>query len=174
MHRCARRWLTLACLLAFPLVALGQEDLHQVKVGPYGDQVRIIDAVATPAANGYKLQSLIVDLTPAKNKKDPPSVVHVDLTSTVRDMQTGKKDQQALILRWSASGEFEVKCEGKWTKQDAAKFVTVVETVKALISSLPLDKKAPTDVTLPAEVEQKVSALLESLPASELPCVRKG
>jgi hypothetical protein len=173
MRRRLCHWLTLACLCAFPVIALGQAGMHQVKVGPYGDQVRIIDALATPAANGYKLQSLIVDIMPAKNKRDQPLAVHVDLTATVRDMQTGKKDQQALVLRWAANGDFEVKCDGKWTKQDATKFATVVDTVKAVISNVPLDQKAPTDVTLPAEVEQRVSNLLESLAASDLPCIRK-
>ena len=112
MRRRLCHWLTLACLCTFPVIALGQAEMHQVKVGPYGDQVRIIDALATPAANGYKLQSLIVDITPAKNKRDQPLAVHVDLTATVRDMQTGKKDQQALVLRWAANGDFEVKCDG--------------------------------------------------------------
>jgi hypothetical protein len=45
MRRHTFNWLTLVWLGAASVIALGKQELHQVKVGPYGDQVRIIDAM---------------------------------------------------------------------------------------------------------------------------------
>jgi hypothetical protein len=170
--RPALKWLALVGLCFLPVATSGQERIHQVKVGPYGDEIRIIDAVIEPAPEGYKMQSMIIDVKPAKSKKEPPQSVQVDLTSTVRSLKTGKKEQQILVLRWKATGELEFKCDGKWVKQDASTAATIIETVKAVIENVPLDAKTPTEVTLPQEIEQRVSAALDGLGSKDLPCVR--
>ena len=170
--RTALKWLAFACLCFFPAIALGQERITTVKVGPYGDQVRIIVALIDPSPDGYKMQSMIIDLTPAKNKGDQPLSVQVDLTSTVRSLSTGKKQQYILLMRWKGPGEVELKCEGKWAKQDQTAPARVVETVKAVVENVPLNTKTPTDVTLPQEIGQRVSAALDSLGGKDLPCVR--
>lgn len=170
--RAALKTLALALFCLCPAIALGQEKIRTVKVGPYGDQVRIVVTLIDPTADGYKMQSLIIDLTPAKNKGEQPSSVHVDLTSTVRTVGTGKKEQQILVLRWQGTGEAESKCDGKWTKPDGTETAQIVETVKAVIGKVPLATKTPIDASLPEELEQKVAAVLDSLRSKTLPCVR--
>ena len=167
--------LKLFAFVSFCLVttlALGQERVRTVKVGPYGDQVRIVVALIEPAPDGYKMQSLIIDLTPAKTRNEPPSAVHVDLTSTVRTLSTAKKEQQILIMRWQGAAGVELRCDGKWVKQEGAETAQIVETVKAVIAKMPLETKALIDATLPEELEQRVGAALNSLSSKSLPCVR--
>ena len=165
----------LLCFSLMPAGASSQEQTKQVMVGRHGDQVRVVVAFMNLTEEGYKLQSLIIDLSPARNSKEPPSSVQVDLTSTLRSLATGKKQQQILVLRWKKPGELELKCEGKWAKRDmTAALNEIVETTQAVIRSVPLDAKSPTEVTLPPEVEQKVTALLDSLKTADLPCLRDG
>lgn len=182
MRRITKLLICLSLLLApaaAVTAALGQEErTRQFIVGPNGgDQTRILVAFAEPSQDSYKLQSMIIDLTSVKNKRDEPSAfVQVDLTSTVRSLTSGEKKQKILVLRWKKSGtEIELKCEGKWVKQStpsAAAIDKIVEATKAVIESVPLDAKTPTEATLSPELEQKVSSILNALDTEDIACLR--
>jgi hypothetical protein len=144
-------------------------------VGPNGDQVRVVVAFIDLSEDEYKMQSMIIDLTPVKNREEQPSSVQVDLTTTVRSLSTGEKKQKILLLRWNKTGEIELRCSGKWVKQDTGAVPgKIIEAIKAVIQNVPLDTKAPTDATLPQEVEQKVSSALNALNTEALPCIKDG
>ena len=165
----------LVCLCLLQVSASAQEPIRKFMVGPREDQVRVVLAFAEPSQEGYKLRSMIIDLKPAKDRKEQPSAVHVDLTSTVRSLETGAKKQKILILRWNKAGELELKCEGKWKKQESVASIEKIVTVtRAVIEAVPLDAKAPTEVTLSGDLEQKVTAILDALFTEELPCLRDG
>ncbi|HEX8368413.1 MAG TPA: hypothetical protein VF604_07710 [Pyrinomonadaceae bacterium] len=120
------------------------------------------------------MQSMIINLEPAKNKKEQTSAFFVDLTSTVRNLSSGEKKQKILLLQWEKSGAIELNCGGKWMKQDKsdAAIENIAEVTRAVIQSVPLDEKTTTRVTLPPEVEQKVISILNSLQTENLPCLR--
>jgi hypothetical protein len=156
-----------------PASAMCQERIREVRVGPNGDQVRIVVAFIEPSQEAYRMQSMIIDVKPVKNSKEPSSF-HVDVTSTDRSLSTGAKKQMIVLLRWKQTGEIELKCDGKWVKQDALLAINeIVEATKAVIRSVPLDTRTPTEVTLPDEVEQKVSSVLNSLETEDIPCLRR-
>lgn len=67
--RAALKTLALALFCLCPAIALGQEKIRTVKVGPYGDQVRIVVTLIDPTADGYKMQSLIIDLTTGEEQR---------------------------------------------------------------------------------------------------------
>lgn len=163
----------LMCLCLMPVSGLCQGRIRKVMVGPKDDQVRIIVAFIEPTQESYRMQSMIIDLSPVKNRKEQPSFFQIDLTSTVRSLSTGEKKQKILLLHWKKTGEIELKCDGKWAKQDASSAIdNIVEVTKAVIQNIPVDMKTPTEVTLPQEVEQKVSSVLNSLDAENFPCLR--
>ena len=163
----------LLCLCLMPASALGQERIRKVMVGPKDDQVRIVVAFIEPSQDSYIMQSMIIDLNPLKNRNEQPSSFQVDLTSTVRSLSTGEKKQKILLLRWKKAGEIELKCNGKWLKQDTMLAVNnIVEAAKVVIQSVPVDAKAPTEATLSQEVEQKVTSILKALDTEKLPCLR--
>jgi hypothetical protein len=165
--------LLLLCLM--PVGALSQERVRSVMVGPRGDQTRIVIALIEPNDKGYKMQSMIIDIAPIKNRNEMPTSAQVDLTSTDRFLSTGQKDQKILLLRWKKAGEIELKCEGKWEKQDKnAAIDKIMETIKAVIGAVPLDTKKTTEVTLPTEIEEQVTSLLNALHTEEFPCVRNA
>lgn len=158
-------------LLATP--ALAQDRLVKSMVGPYGDQTRIVLAFMEPLEDGYRLQSMIVDVSPANAKNSDPSTVHLDLTSTVRNATTGAKKQTILILRWK-NGELESKCEGEWKKKDiSAAFKKIIELTTTVIQTAPQKFTTQMEITLPAELERKISALFDSLGTEDYPCLRK-
>ena len=163
----------LLCLCLMPAGALCQERIRKVMVGPKDDQVRIVVAFIEPSQDSYIMQSMIIDLNPVKNRNEQPSSFQVDLTSTVRSLSTGEKKQKILLLRWKKAGEIELKCNGKWLKQDTMLAVNnIVEAAKVVIQSVPVDAKAPTEATLTQEVEQKVTSILNALDTEKLPCLR--
>jgi hypothetical protein len=143
-------------------------------VGPHDNQIRVVIAFADTLQEGYKLQTMIIDLTPIKSSKEQPSSVEVDLTSTVRSLSTGEKKQKILLLRWKKTGEIELRCDGQWVKQDAGTAIDkFVEATKAVIQSIPLNTKTPTDVTLSQELEQKISSTFNALDTENIPCLRE-
>jgi hypothetical protein len=162
------------CLCLLPSAVLCQERIRQVMVGPKNDQFSIVVAFIEPSPESYTMQSMIINLEPVKNKKEQPSAFFVDLTSTVRNLSSGEKQQKILLLQWKKSGAIELKCDGKWVKQDAAgsAIENIGEVTKAVIQSVPLDAKSPTAAKLPPEVEQKVISILNSLQTENLPCLR--
>ena len=161
------------CLCLAPATTAAQDQIRKFMVGPYGDQTRIIYAVTDILPDGYKLQSMIIDMTRVKNSNEEPSSVLVDLTSTVRSLSTGEKKQKILILRWKKTGELELKCDGNWTKQDkVAAIDTILETAKTVIQSVPLNTKTPTEVSVTPELEQKISLVFDSLNTKAMPCLR--
>jgi hypothetical protein len=163
--------LLLLCLV--PVGALSQERVRSVMVGPRGDEIRIAVALIEPNDKGYKMQSMIIDIARIKNKNEMPTSAQVDLTSTDRFLSTGEKSQKILLLRWKKAGEIELKCDGKWEKRDKnAAIDRIMEVVKAVIGAVPLDTKKVTEVTLPAEIEEQVTSLLDALHTEEFPCVR--
>jgi hypothetical protein len=164
----------LVCLCLLPAAGLGQERIRQVMVGPSNDQFRIVVAFIEPSPESYIMQSMIINLDKIKNKNEQPSSFLLDLTSTVRNLSTGEKKQKILLLQWKKSGAIELKCDGKWVKQDtpAAAIEKIVEATKTVIQSVPLDAKTPTQAKLPPEVEQNVISILNSLQTENLPCLR--
>jgi hypothetical protein len=144
-------------------------------VGPNNGQVRVVIAIIEPTEESYRMQSMIIDVNSVKNTKEEPSTFQVDLTSTVRSLSTGEKEQRILVLRWKKTGEIELKCDGKWAKQDAGAAINnIVEATKIVIRSVPLDSKKPTEVTLPEEVEKKISSLFSALNTESIPCLRNN
>jgi hypothetical protein len=134
---------------------------------------RFIAALIQPTETSYKMQSMIIDFDPVKKSKDLPESFTVDLTSTVRSLTTGAKNQKILVLRWNKSGQIETKCNGKWTKQDSTPAIDkIIETVKTVIQNSPLPKDSPTDVKLPKDVEKAIDVVLNSLDTEEIPCLR--
>ena len=142
-------------------------------VGPVDDKIRVLVSFIEPAGDSYKMQSMIIDINKIKDKKEPPSSVNVDLTSTIRSLSNGEKKQKVLILRWQKNGEIELRCDGKWTKQSSESSIDkIIEATNAVIRNVPLNAKEPTDATLPPEVEKKVSVLLNALHTENFPCLR--
>src|SRR5829696_1271360 len=131
----------LMCLCLLPASVLCQERIRQVMVGPSNDQTRIVVAFIEPSAETYTMQSMIINLDAVKNKKEQPSAFFVDLTSTVRNLSSGAKKQKILLLQWKKSGAIELKCDGKWVKQDKveAAIEKIVEATKSVIQSVPLN-----------------------------------
>ena len=163
----------LLCLCLLPASVLCQERITNVTVGPKEDQTRIIAAFVEPTEEMFKMQSMIIDITPIKNNKDQPASVFVDLTSTVRKLSTGEKKQKILQLRWQKTGEVEFRCEGKWKKQTAdAATNKIVEAANALFQIIPLNTKQPTELDLPKDVEQKIISVLDSLTTETFACLR--
>ena len=163
----------LLCLCLLPVTVFCQERITNVMVGTNGDQKRIVVAFVEPTDDSFKMQSMIVDLTPVKNKKDQPAGVFVDLTSTVRNLATGEKKQKILQLRWQKTGEVEFKCDGKWKKLTAdAATNKIVEAVTALVQIAPLNTKEPAKLNLPADIEQKIISVLDSLTIETFSCLR--
>jgi hypothetical protein len=165
----------LICLCCLGGTALSQGRISQVKVGPRDNQTSIVVAFIEPTEASYKMQSMIVDFGQMKSRKEQPASFQVDLTSTVRALSTGAKQQKILVLRWKKPGDFELKCDGKWVKQEASPILTnIVDVTQALIDNVPIDAKKPTDATLPQDVEQKITALLNSLDTQKYPCLRSA
>jgi hypothetical protein len=154
----------LVCLCLLSASTFSQERIRKMMVGPNNDQIRIVVAFIEPSQEAYSMQSMIIDVDSVKNRKEQPSSFQVDLTSTVRSLSTGEKRQKILLLRWKRTGEIELKCDGKWIKRDVGSTMDkIVEATKAVIQSVPLDTKSPTEFRLSQELEQKVSSILNSL-----------
>ena len=166
----------LVCLCFVPVAALGQERVTKGMAGPSDDKFRVLVSFIAMTEDSYKLQSLIIDVNRAKDKKEQPTFFYVDLTTTVRSLTTGEKKQRILVLRWGKSTEIEVKCEGgKWAKQKLGPEIDkIVETVKAVIQNSPLDAKKAVEITLSQDVEQKVTSILNGLETSDAACIRSG
>jgi len=144
--------------------------------GPRGDQFRILVAFLEPVdENSASLQSFILDTDRVK-KQQQPSSFYLDLTATIRNLQTGAKNQKILVQRWERSGDVEVKCEGgKWIKQASGpELDKIVGVVNAVVRIVPFDAKETTEFTLTKDVEQSVRGLLNALNTSKLQCVRNG
>jgi len=163
----------LICLCCLGGTALSQESIRKVMVGPNDNQTRIVVAFIDPTETSYKMQSMIVDFGQVKSRKEQPASFQVDLTSTDRLLSTGAKQQKILVLRWKKTGEFELKCDGKWVKQESSPMLTnIVAVTQTLIDNVPIDAKKPTEATLPQDVEQKIISLLNSLDTQKYPCLR--
>src|SRR5262249_4285942 len=163
----------LVCLCCLTGVSYGQDSLRNAMVGPFGDQTRIVIALTDPTPDGYRLQSMIIDMTPLKKAGAEPSEVHLDLTSTVRSLSTGAQQQKILILRWKKSGDIEVKCDGEWKKQESSESLqNVMANTKTVIQRVPQGSKSPTNFDLSSDLEQTILALFESLNVKAYPCLR--
>ena len=159
------------CLCLVPVGAFAQDRTNKVLVGPYNDQVRVLIALVEPSESSYKLQSVIIDVDPVKDGKAEPASFQVDLTTTIRSLVTGEKQQKALVLRRQKSGDLELKCSGKWIKPDAsANLGNFVELTRAVIRSVPLNSKTPVEVTLSEDIQQKVAAGFAALETQPAPC----
>ena len=162
------------CLCFLMATVFSQDRIRKSMVGPHDDQTRVVIAFTDLLEDGYRLQSMIIDLTPAKDRKEEPSAIQLDLTSTVRSLSTGAKKQKILILRWKKSEELEIRCDGKWTKHEVGLALeNVVATTKMIIQTLPLNTKTPTEFTISPEVEQKISSIFDSLNNQNVPCLRE-
>ena len=100
------------CLCFLPASIFCQEQIRQVKIGQNNNETRIFAVLIQPTETAFKTQSMIIDFKPLKKSKDLPESFTVDLTSTVRSLKTGAKNQKILVLRWNKSGEIETKCDG--------------------------------------------------------------
>jgi hypothetical protein len=162
------------CLCLAPLGVVCQERITKVMVGPQDDQFKIVAAFIEPAETTYKMQSMIIEMSPIKDNKEQPKSVLIDLTSTVRTLSTGEKQQKILQLRWQKPGEIEFRCDGKWKKQTSnAATDKIVEAAKALFEVIPVKAKQPTEITLTPAVEQQILAIFDTLNAEDFPCLRE-
>ena len=167
----------LLCLFLLPLTAICQERIVKIMGGPSDDgDFRIAVTFMSATDDSYKLQSLIVSVNRTKNKTELPTEYYVDLTTTVRQIDTGDKKQKIFVFRWGKSGEREVKCDGgSWSKLAAGPEIDkIVEVVKAVVQTSPRDAAGPVEFTLPKELEKKAVAILDGLETSTLQCVRTG
>jgi hypothetical protein len=167
----------LLCLLFLPVVSFSQQRTAKVMAGPFeDDQFRIAVAFMGVTDDSYKLQSLIVTVNRTENKSELPTEYYVDLTTTTRSLASGAKKQKILVFRWGKSGEMKVKCEGgTWSELAPEPEINkIVEIVKAVVENAPRDTKEPVDFNLPAELQEKVIAILNGLETSKLQCVRSG
>ena len=164
------------CLCILPVSVLCQEQIVKNMAGPNGDQFRTLVSFVYVSDDSYKMQSVIIDTDRVKNKKETPSIFLVDLTTTVRSLATGQKKQKILVLRWERSGDVEVKCEdGKWAKQTpGSELDNILKMVTELLQKAPLDAKDPVEFSLPKDLEQKITSILNGLETSTLKCVREG
>lgn len=154
--------------------AAAQERIRTAKVGAYGDQTRVIIALVDPVPEGYKMRSMIIDLTPLRKKQEEPSETHLDLTSTVRAVVTGSRDQKILILNWKKNGPLTAKCDGDWKEQERTPaFEKIINVTQAVIQIVPSTPKEPKDFELPSDIEQKIIAIFDSLNAESVPCLRQ-
>lgn len=161
------------CLSLLPLSVFCQDRIQKFMVGPYNGQTRVVISFIDPMEDGFKMQSMIVDFDSIKDKNEQPKSVSVDLTSTVRSLSTGKKDQKILLIRWNKAEEIEMKCDGKWTKKDSdAAAQKIIETTKTVIQNIPLDKKETTEFTLSDEIIGKIEAVLGSMKTENFSCLR--
>ena len=161
------------CLLATGVMA--QDRITTAQIGPYGDQTRVIIAFVDPLPEGYKMQSMIIDLTPLRMKKEEPAEVHLDLTSTIRAVVAGSKTQKTLILQWKKNGELEAKCNGDYKRQDTTPALEkIIATTKAVIAALPSTPREAKDFDLSKELSQRILAMFDSLSAESVPCLRES
>lgn len=164
------------CLCLMPLGVFCQDRVTKAMAGPDAEgNIKIVVAFVEPTDITFKMQSMIIEMSPIKNKNEQPASVFVDLTSTVRTLSSGEKKQKILQLRWDKTGAVEFRCDGKWKKQETANAPTgkIVETAKALFEIIPLDAKEPTDITLTPALEQKIIAVLEALNPQDFSCLRE-
>jgi hypothetical protein len=161
------------CVCLFPINIFCQERIIQFMTGPKDNKIRIVAAFIEPSAETLKTQSMIIDLDPIKNNQEVSGSVFVDLTSTVRSLITGDKKQKILQLRWNKKGEIEMRCNDKWSKQDAIPATTkIIETTKSLIQIIPLSKET-TEFTPTPEIQQSILTVLESLKPETFSCLRQ-
>lgn len=163
------------CLALVSVNAMGQERIRKFMAGPNGDQIRVVIALTDVLEDGYKFQSMIIDMSRIKNASEQPSFVQVDLTATVRSLVTRAKQQKSFIIRWNKAGQIELKCDGKWTKHDTSPGIEKIRAVtKSVIENIPLDAKTPTDVTLSPQLEQEASSILDALKPADFPCLKES
>jgi hypothetical protein len=160
-------------LLLFSVGVLSQDRIQQIMVGPAEDKFRVVIAFIDPTEDSFKMQSLIVDFDKPKDKNDLPTTFKIDVTSTVRSLATGEKKQKILILQVKNSTEIQFKCDGKYIKKDSTPNTDkLIETVKAILKTLPLDSKKPTAVKLSKETEANADLVFKSVNTEEFPCLR--
>ena len=163
------------CLALVSVTVTGQERIRKFMAGPNGDQIRVIIALTDVLEDGYKLQSMIIDMSRIKTTSEQPSFVQVDLTATVRSLVTGAKQQKAFILHWNKAGQVELKCNGKWTKHNTSPGIEkIIEVTKSVVENIRLDAKTPTEVTLSPQLEQEIAAILDALKPENLPCLKES
>jgi len=161
----------LICVCLVPATTAAQKEIGKVVVGPYGDQFRIVYTVTHTLPDAYKWQWMMIDIPSVRNGNEEPTSVQVEFTLGVRSRSTKERKQKTLTLRWKKTGELELKCNGNWTKQDRGPVIDkILETTKTVIKSVPLNTKAPTEVSVTPEIEQKISLLLDSLNPEAVPC----
>ncbi len=161
------------CFLLFSTSILAQDKFQKISVGPAEIGFRAVIAFIEPVGEAFKMQSLIVDYDKPKDKNDLPTTFKIDVTETVRSLSTGEKKQKILILIVKNSTEIQFKCDGKYLKKDSTPNTNkLIETVKDVLKSLPLDSKKLTDVKLSKEIEDKVNAVFKSVDTEEFPCLR--
>jgi hypothetical protein len=162
---------SLLFLSAFSAHAQG---LTQAVAGPSGDQFRIIVTMApqTPE-DTYKLQSFIVT-TENVRAGQQPSWFALDLTSTTRNLDTDQKKQKFLSLRWGQAGDVAAQCTQGWIKSTGSDVDKITAVARSLYQVVPVDTKQPFQLQLPKDIEQKISAILDSLETSKIPCVLDG
>lgn len=162
----------LMCLI--PVGVFGQDMIRRVMVGPYDGDVRILVAYIQPTETQYKMQSLIIDVKPDKQKKKAKSF-YVDLTSTDRSLATGEKKQRIFQFSSDKNGKLKLRCDGKFkSKETNSAIDKIIEVVKTVIESVPLDSEKPTEVKISQDIEKKVLSALDSLETEDIPCLRKS
>lgn len=165
----------LVFVLFLPLSVLCQEKISKTAVGPNGDQYRFVIAFVETDETSFKMQSMIIDITPIKSNQDTPKTVFLDLTATVRDLGKGTKMQKILQMRWNKNDKLKIKCDGKWAeKPTEIETTAIIETVKSVIRSLPIKTEPASEVTLSPEIEKKIIAVVDSMNGSTLPCLRNN
>ena len=160
-------------LFVLPLSVFCQEKIQKFMVGSNNGQTRVLITFVEPTEAGFNMQSMIIDLDAIKDKNEKPKSVTVDLTSTVRSLGSGKKDQKILLIRWNKNEEIEMKCDGKWTKKDSDSAAQkIIETTKTIIQNIPLNAKEATEISLSDENIKKIESVLASMKTENFSCLR--
>jgi hypothetical protein len=121
----------------------------------------------------YKLQSFILSAENVRTGQQP-SWFALDLTTTTRNLDTDQKKQKFLSLRWGQTGEVAAQCTQGWVKSTGTEVDKIVAAARSLYQTVPVNTKQPFQLQLPKDVEQKISAILDSLETSKIQCVLDG
>jgi hypothetical protein len=163
------------CLILLPIAAQSQGGVIKTIAGPNKGHFQIVvSLIPDTDQNTWKMQSFILDIDPIKKGQQPNSYF-LDLTTTTRNLNTDEKKQRILDLRWARSGDVETQCQdGSWVKSAGPEIDKILETVKTVVQTAPVEVTQPIEFQLPKDVMQKITDVLNGLEISKLPCVRDG
>jgi hypothetical protein len=166
--------LSLSALLFLSAMSVRAQGVSQVVAGPNGSQFRVVATLLpqTPE-DTWKMQSLVLDTEQVKRGTQPSWFV-LTLTTTSRNLDTDEKKQKFLLVRWTPNGGIESQCTQGWTKSTGPEIDKIMEASRALYQLVPAGAQQTAQLQLPKDIEQKITAVLNNLETSKMPCIQDG